>query len=116
MGQHRAMLPVALAVLCGCVLPGLAVQADLESIRAELGAERAELERAQTRVRADSAGSLELQADHSASLEMEADLAAERTEREFRRAELDAERAGTRIRADSTGSLEMFEEAQAETF
>jgi len=50
-GRAGAALPVALAVLSGCVLPrGLALQrADLEE-----GAERSE-----TRVRADSAGSLE---------------------------------------------------------
>lgn len=62
MGRSGTMLPVALAVLSGCLLPrGRALQkfgaqrAELEGLRAEVGAERA-----QTRVRADAAGSLEL--------------------------------------------------------
>jgi len=49
MGRTGATLPVALAVLGGCMLPRVL------ALRAELGAERTA-----TRVRADSAGSLEM--------------------------------------------------------
>mmetsp|Transcript_29906 Transcript_29906/g.78307 ORF Transcript_29906/g.78307 Transcript_29906/m.78307 type:complete len:132 (-) Transcript_29906:226-621(-) len=77
MGRSGALLPVALALLSGC--RALEVQkdgserveklgaerAESQSLRADVGAERAEAEslqreRAQARVRADMAGSLEM--------------------------------------------------------
>jgi len=85
MAHTGAMLPVALAVLSGCSLTrGLAVQ--------KFGFEKAELdaERAETRVRMDSAGSLEM----------------------LEHAEHAGERAQTRVRTDSAGSLEMTSEVK----